>query len=323
MRRGGTGWYISAACAVLACGSVPDGAPVEVHLPPGSSVAAFADSLAARRVIGSARWFRIRARLAGVDRSLRPGIYLLRPGAPLGEILATLERGEEVTRKVTLPEGATLWDLARIVERELGIPAESTWAAASDPGVRAGFGIQGPTVEGWLLPETYAFGGYTSARQVVRVFLAGRRESWPGDWEARAAAADLDRDEVLTLASIVEAEAFLDEELTRIAAVYRNRLRLGMPLQADPTINYAFLVDSGTRRSRLFNRDYAYQSPYNTYLHPGLPPTPIGNPSTAAIEAVLTPADTRELYFVARGDGGHIFATSYAQHLRNIREVRR
>ena len=306
-----------------ACGSVPDGEPVEVRLPPGSSVATIADSLTARGVIASARWFRIRARLAGVDRSLRPGVYAFRPGAPLGEILATLERGEEVTRKVTLPEGGTLWDLARLVERDLAIPADSVWAAARDPGIRAGFGIPGETVEGWLLPDTYAFGAYATARQVVRAFLTGRRNAWPADWEARAAAADLDREEILTLASIVEAEAFLDEELPRIAAVYRNRLRLGMPLQADPTINYAFLVDSGQRKSRLFTRDYAYQSPYNTYLHAGLPPTPIGNPSTAAIEATLSPADTRELYFVARGDGGHLFATTYAQHLRNIRSVRR
>jgi UPF0755 protein len=314
---------ILGAVLLQGCSTPADGSAVEVRLPPGSAVAAIADSLAARGVIGSPRWFRFRARLAGVDRSLRPGIYSFRPGQPLTEILAALERGDELTKKVTLPEGGTLWDLARVVEAALGIPADSVWVAARDAGIRSGFGIPGETIEGWLIPDTYSFGGYATARQVVRSFLIGRRDSWPADWRERASAADLDQAEVLALASIVEAEAQLSEELPRIAAVYRNRLRLRMPLQADPTINYAFLVDSGLRKSRLLNRDYAYQSPYNTYLHPGLPPTPIGNPSTAAIEAVLSPTESKELYFVARGDGGHIFATTYGQHLRNIRQVRR
>ncbi|HRP08623.1 MAG TPA: endolytic transglycosylase MltG, partial [Gemmatimonadales bacterium] len=170
--------------------------------------------------------------------------------------------------------------------------------------------------------DTYLFGGYDTPRQVVRQFLAARRDRWTDDWEQRSRAAGLDRVSVLALASIVEAEAFRAEEMPLIAAVYRNRIRIGMPLQADPTIQYAFLLDRGERVPRMLNRDYAYQSPYNTYLYRGLPPTPIGNPSDAAIEAVLSPADVTYLYFVARGDGSHRFSTTYQEHLRTIREIR-
>ncbi len=326
MNRFRLGRWVGALVGVAllaACGTVPDGPVIRVGVPPGSSVATVAESLTTRGVIANPRWFRLLARLKGTHRRIQPGIYEFRPGAGNAAILAQLAAGRSVRLTVTLPEGGTLWDLARNVERQLGIPRDSTWAAARDSVLRGEFDIPGPTVEGWLRPETFDFGGYDSARDVIRRFLAERQSHWPDDWRQRADAADLDRSEVLSLASIVEAEALLPAEMPHIAAVYRNRLRLGMPLQADPTIQYAFLLDSGQRKPRLFNRDYAYQSPYNTYLHPGLPPTPIGNPSDAAIEAVLSPADVKDLYFVARGDGGHVFARTYAEHLRNIRRVRR
>ena len=313
---------LSILLAVAACGSVEEGPAVRVGVPPGSSLGAVAESLEARGVIANKGWFKVLGRLRGTHRRIQPGIYEIVPGTSAGDILAQLAEGDAVRFTLTLPEGGTLWDFARNAERQLEIPRDSIWAAARDSALREEFGIPGATVEGWLKPETYAFGGFDDARDVVRRFLEERSAAWPADWKERADAADLDRDEVLTLASIVEAEAFLAEELARIAAVYRNRLRLGMPLQADPTIQYAFLIDRGQREPRLFNRDYAYPSPYNTYLHAGLPPTPIGNPSDAAIEAVLSPADVRDLYFVARGDGSHVFARTYAEHLRNIRQVR-
>jgi UPF0755 protein len=318
-----TTWRAVALIALAACGTAPAGEPVQIGVPPGSSLSAVADTLEARGVLTSTAWFKLLGRIRGIDRQLHPGRFQLTPGASAGELLDQLVSSKAVELRVTLPEGGTIWDLARNVETAIDIPADSILAAARDSGLRAEFGITAPSVEGWLRPETYFFGAFDSPRDVVRRFLIARKEHWPSDWRARADAVDLDQDEVLILASIVEAEAFLAEELPRIAAVYRNRLRIGMALQADPTIQYAFLLDRGRREPRLFNRDYAYQSPYNTYLHPGLPPTPVGNPSDAAINAVLSPAPGRELYFVARGDGGHVFAETYAQHLRNIRAVRR
>lgn len=312
-----------AVLLLAGCGTAPPGEPLQIGVPPGSSLAAVADTLTARGVLTGGTWFKLLGRLRGVDRSLKPGRYEVRPGSTPAELLAVLASGDEIESRLTLPEGGTIWDFARNAERRLGIAADSILVLARDSGLRQEFGITAPTIEGWLHPDTYLFGAYATPREVVRRFLDARRQRWSEDWRRRAAAAGLDQVAVLTLASIVEAEAFHDEELVRIAAVYRNRLRIGMPLQADPTIQYAYLLERGRRESRLLNRDYRYPSPYNTYLHAGLPPTPIGNPSDAAIEAVLSPAETRELYFVARGDGSHVFAESYAQHLRNIRMVRR
>lgn len=318
-------WGRWALCLVVlgGCSSVPAGPPVEIDIPPGSSLNAITDSLVAHQVIAGAVWFKTRGRLMGTDRHLQPGRYRFTPGEAHHAILDRLARGDALTIGVTLPEGATLWDFVRRTNQRLGLPADSIWAALRDTSVLRQYKIPGRSAEGWLLPETFLFGRYATPREVVRRFLAAREEEWTPEWEKRAEAAKLTRAQVVTLASIVEAEAQLPEELPLIAAVYRNRLRIAMPLQADPTIQYAFLVDSGTRKPRLFNRDYRYTSPYNSYLHPGLPPTPIGNPSAAAIEAVLSPAPVPSLYFVARGDGGHIFAGSYAEHLRNIRRVRR
>ncbi len=308
--------------ALAGCTSVPSGPPIEVDIPPGSSIRSIADSLTAHHVIAGATWFRLRGRLSGTDRRLQPGRYRFEPGASHQSILDRLARGDALVTSVTLPEGGTLWDFVRRASQRLGLNPDSIWTALRDPELLASYQIAGTSAEGWLLPETFSFGRFATAREVVRRFLGARHDAWPADWQKRADAEDLDQVEVLAIASIVEAEAQLPEELPIIAAVYRNRLRLGMPLQADPTVQYAFLVDSGTRKARLFNRDYAYESPYNSYLHPGLPPTPIGNPSPAAIEAVLSPAQVASLYFVARGDGGHLFANSYAEHLRNIRRVR-
>ena len=239
---------------IAACGTAPAGEPVQIGVPPGSSLSAVADTLQARGVLSSTTWFKMLGRIRGVDRQLRPGRFALTPGASAGELLDQLVNSESMELRVTLPEGGTIWDLARSAESSLGMPADSILAAARDSALRAEFGITAPTVEGWLRPETYFFGAYDSPREVVRRFLLARKEAWPSDWRARADAVDLDQDQVLSLASIVEAEAFLPEELPRIAAVYRNRLRIGMALQADPTIQYAFLLDRGRREERLFNR---------------------------------------------------------------------
>lgn len=307
---------------LAACGEVPEGPPVEIGVPPGSSLARVADSLAARGVIADGRWFRLHGRIRGVDRLLRPGIYRFTPGESVTEILDRLARGDDIKFMVTLPEGGTIRDLARSAEQRLRIPREDVMRLATDSALLATFAITTDHAEGWLYPETFAFNGYASARDVVSRFLRERQRSWPAEWQNRGQAAGLDQIGILTLASIVEGEAKHEDEMPLVAAVYRNRLRIGMPLQADPTIQYAFLVDSGARKPRLLNRDYTYQSRYNTYLFKGLPPGPIGNPSTAAIEAVLSPAEVPYLYFVARGDGYHRFSRTYQEHLRAIREIR-
>jgi len=149
------------------------------------------------------------------------------------------------------------------------------------------------------------------------------RNDWDPSWSASALAQGLDRLAVVTLASIVEGEAAVDDDRPLVAAVYRNRLRLGMPLQADPTVQYAIQLATGKRKPRLYEKDYEFESPYNTYLHPGLPPGPVGAPSRKSIDATLAPAPVPFLYFVAGPDRRHIFSRTYAEHLRVIRRLRR
>jgi UPF0755 protein len=315
-------WGIIAAALLAAACNAP-GAVERVPIPPGSTVRAAADSLAAHGVIRSTTWFRLRARVAGVSRSMRAGIYELARGAGTTAALRALRNGRVMDLPVTLPVGGTIFDLAHSAHDELGLSADSVIAAAHDTALLARYAITGPSAEGWLLPETFNFGGFDGARAVVARFAAARRDKWDSSWTREAAAQGFDRATLLTLASIVEAEASDSVERPLIAAVYRNRLRLRMPLQADPTIEYAYLLRDGQRKGRLYNGDYQMDSPWNTYQHAGLPPGPIDNPSRAAILATLRPAAVSYLYFVAGPDGHTLFATTYAEQLRNIARVRR
>ena len=158
---------------------------------------------------------------------------------------------------------------------------------------------------------------------MLRRLAATLKERWDPSWDARAAELQLDRHQLLTLASIVEGEALVDGDRPIVATVYRNRLRIGMALQADPTVQYALQLATGERKKRLYEKDYRFESPYNTYLHPGLPPGPVGAASRESIAAVLAAAPAPYLYFVAGSDGKHIFSRTYAEHLRAIRQVRR
>ncbi|HEY3933872.1 MAG TPA: endolytic transglycosylase MltG [Gemmatimonadales bacterium] len=302
--------------ALPACG--PSTSLERVPIPPGSSLRAAADSLKAHGVIWSTTYFRMRARWVHADRSVKAGVYQLPRHAPIPVILHALAIGDAMHFRITLPQGGTIIDLAHAAGR-LGISTDSILAAAHDSSLLHRLGIDGPSAEGWLLPETFEFGQFDSARTVITRFATARLSSWDANWDVQAKAQGLDRRELLTLASLVEAEAANPADRALIAAVYRNRLKRGMPLQADPSIEYSYLITSGARKGRLSDVDYRLDSPWNTYLHPGLPPGPIDNPSRDAIEAVLAAPRVPYLYFVAGGDGRSHFATTYPEHLRNIR----
>jgi UPF0755 protein len=222
---------------------------------------------------------------------------------------------------LTIPEGQTAKDIARILETRLGTDSEAFLAAVADSALGAEAGAPpGATLEGYLFPETYAFLPTTAPTTIVRTMALKARKVLDEEL-ARGGpiAVELTPHEILTLASIVEAEAMRAAERPRIAAVYLNRLRRRMLLQADPTVQYAL----GGHRARIYYSDLRVQSPYNTYLNVGLPPGPIGNPGRASIEAVLNPTPgSRELFFVARGDGSHIFSETGEQHLAAGARVR-
>ena len=306
-----------------ACAGPPANGPTEVvFLPPGSGFNEMTDSLVAHHLVTSRRWFGFLARVGRYDRKLKAGFYELKQGeAPL-TVLKTLAAGGEMTARFTVPEGFTILDIAAAAESTLGIPADSIRAAAADTALLREFGVDAPSMEGFLLPETYFVSRIITARGLVHEMAALFRKRWNPAWDDRAKGLGLSRIDLVTMASIVEGEAQVDEDRPLVAAVYLNRRRIRMPLQADPTVQYAIQVATGKRKPRLFERDYQFPSPFNTYLHPGLPPGPVGAPSTKSIEAVLDPAPVPFLYFVAGLDGKHVFTKTFNEHLRAIARIR-
>ncbi len=321
MRRCGrvTVWLLS----VGACGGQDPGSQqVIVTIPAGATVRIVAESLAAHGVISSPTWFRIVSRLKGADRRLQQGSYAFHRGEGASSAINALVSGRAVLQRFTVPEGFTLLDIAEAAQRNLGIPRDRFLAAARDTAMLREFAIPGSTFEGFLRPETYLVATGISAPKMVRAMATTFRSSWKREWDATMQAQGLDRRSLIILASIVEAEAKADVDRPLIAAVYRNRLRRGMRLQADATVQYGIQLATGSRKTRLFERDYGFVSDYNTYLHSGLPPGPIGAPGWKSVEAVLTPAVVPFLYFVAGPDGRHVFSRTYGEHLRAVRRVR-
>jgi UPF0755 protein len=307
---------------LLGCGSNP--APERVSVPPGSTFAAVTDSLEAHRVIGNRLWFTLLARVRGADRSVRAGAYEFAPRQSAWRVLEILSEGREAARRLTVPEGFTILDLAALAWERLGIPGDSVLAAAQDSASASetlGFPVR--SYEGFLRPETYSIPLSLTAAELVRLMADGFKADWKPEWTARLDTLHMTELQLVTLASIVEGEARADEERETIAGVYHNRLRIGMALQADPTIQYAIALKTGQRKPRLYVKDYQFPSPYNTYLHPGLPPGPVNSPSRRSIEAALYPAKVPYLYFVAGPDGRHLFSRTYDEHLRNIAKLRR
>jgi len=318
-------WPAIASVAVLlaACAG-SDGAPERVTLPPGASFSAVADTLAAHGVIGSRRVFKLLARVRGVDRAVQAGVYEFPPGTSAWRVLDVLRRGAAVSQKFTVPEGLTILDVAALAAERLDVPEDTVVAAARNgQAASALLGFPVKSFEGFLRPETYSLPLGTRADELVRLMAEGFKQSWDPRWSARLDSLRMTELQLVTLASIVEGEARADDERETIAGVYHNRLRIGMALQADPTVQYAIALATGKRKPRLYEKDYQFPSPYNTYLHPGLPPGPVNSPSRRSIEASLYPAQVHYLYFVAGPDGRHLFAKTYAEHLRNVAKVRR
>lgn len=292
--------------------------PVRVVVPRGASFRAAADSLASHGVIGSPFLFRLYASWARHDRSIKPGTYALHPGSSYASLVDALLSGRGIVHVVTVVEG---WELRQIVPqlaRSLGVPRDSVESAVRDTALLRRLDIPTPTLEGYLFPATYTFTDGTTARAAVAQMVGRFEQAWRPEWNDRLQALALRRHDAVTLASIVEREAVRPEERPAIAAVYYNRLRKGMRLEADPTIQYAL----ARHTSRVLYRDLDVDSPYNTYRHAGLPPGPIGSPGAPSLAAAVNPAQVPYLFFVAQPDGHHEFRASFSQHLQAVRESR-
>ena len=302
-------------------GDSEEGTPVEVRVPPGATFRTVTDTLVARGLVDHPLAFRIYARLRGEDDRVRAGRYALRPGSGWGSILDALVQGRVVTEEMTVPEGFTLARMAPRLARVTELEPDSVLHYLETDSLDGTYDVPGPGLEGYLFPDTYRFAAGVPLPKVVGTMVERYREALDAEDRARAEELGLTEREVVTLASIIQAEARLEEEMPRISAVYHNRLELGYPLQADPTVLYAL----GGRRERLLFAaiDSVADHPYNTYTHPGLPPGPIGSPGEAALDAALNPADVPHLYFVARPDGSHIFTRSLQEHNRARIRARR
>lgn len=311
---------ILAWVAALGC-SGPVGAPVELNVPPGASFSAVVDSLAAREVVRHPTAFRLYAQLRGDDRRIRAGRYELRMGSAWGDILLALTEGRVMTVPMTIPEGFRLAQMAPRIARVVGASEQAVLRALTERGIEGGYGVPGPGLEGYLFPDTYRFAAGVPVATVIRAMTRRYRAVWTPERRARLDSLGMTEAELVTLASIVQAEARLPEEMPRIASVYHNRVRRGWPLQADPTVLYAL---GGYRERLLFAAiDSVADSPYNTYRVQGLPPGPIGAPGEEAIHASLYPAAEPYLYFVARPDGSHVFTRTLAEHNRAVAASRR
>lgn len=296
----------------------PEAALARVTIPRGASVRVAAESLAAHDIVGSVRLFRWYVAVGGQARAIKPGTYELAPGSGYGLVLEALVSGNAVMRTVVIPEGYDVRDITPLLVQALGVSSDAVRAAVTDTAFRRALDIPAGSVEGYLFPATYSFPDGTSAHDAIRAMLTRFEDAWQTDWDLRLQALAITRHDAITMASIIEKEARKPEERALISAVYWNRVKKGMRLQADPTVQYALPAHV----DRVMYKDLEVESAYNTYKNDGLPPGPIASPGEASIRAALTPANVPYLFFVARADGGHEFRTTFEEHSRAIAEIK-
>lgn len=274
-----------------------------VNIPPRTGLRDMAELLRKEGVIDNPTLFVVGAVLMGATEKLKAGEYVFEKGASMSEVLETIIEGKSIQHTVTIPEGLTT---QQIIQR------------LNDSEILSG-PIQKIPPEGALLPETYRVTRGTTREQLLQRMLAAHKRLVDEIWARRATDLPIkDINEFVTLASIVEKETAVASERTRVAAVFYNRLQKKMRLQSDPTIIYGLVGGKGSLGRSLTRADVEQATPYNTYTITGLPPGPIANPGRASLEAVANPSRTKELYFVADGTGGHVFAETYEQHLKNV-----
>ena len=274
---------------------------------PGSGLGVIALQFRSAGVIGSDITFRLHARLSGYAAQLKAGEYLFEPGISPGAVLAKVVAHDVVVRFITIPEGLTSPQIAELIAAAEGLSGD----------------LNRSVRDGTLLPETYGYERGESSAALVRRMESALGRTLSDLWAGRNSDLPLDSPEdAMVLASIVEKETSVPDERPRVAAVFVNRLKRGMRLQSDPTVAYG--VDASGPLGRPLRRsDLDGDTPYNTYKISGLPPGPICHPGRDSIAAVLNPAPTRDLYFVADGSGGHAFAETLAAHNRNVAQWRR
>jgi len=286
----------------------------DVIVPRGASFAEVTAVLQRDGVLEHPIAFRLLARLRRVENDVKAGEYRFPAHESSDEVLRRLVRGEQLAVWVTIPEGYTAREIARtLATRSLGDSAAYVHAFLDDGGITVA-GARTPNLEGYLFPSTYLLPTGASPSRIAALLVEQFRKELPSDALARARSLHRSVPEVVTIASLVEREGKADEDRPVIASVIYNRLRLGMPLEVDASIEYVF----PEHHDVITKRDLQIDSPYNTYLHAGLPPTPIANPGKASLDAAFHPASTEYLYYVAKPDGHSAFAKTLQEHNANV-----
>ncbi len=309
----------------LAAAPESPGKSIVVDIEPGMTLAQVSSMLEEKQVVTDSRRFQLLARWENKGRSLQAGQFLLNTGWTPDKVLDMLASGRSMLYRLTLREGLTWWQVADILEKEGFCKAADFTSVIHDPKFLQHWSIPFDSAEGFLYPETYMLprprelnmdAARSIANRLVEMFWKQVDKLWP---EGRPARSDLKR--LAILASIVERETSVPEERARVAGVYNNRLRIGMLLQADPTVIYGMGRDFKGRL--LFKHLEDENNPYNTYRHLGLPPGPISSFGAAALAAAKTPEEHQFLYFVATGKGReHKFSKTLSEHNRAVQEYR-
>jgi UPF0755 protein len=338
----GAGWVIGSSPRAIpkqgaSVSIAADDEPIFIVVEAGDTAASIAERLESAGIIESASSFRLLARITGAERALAAGEYEFQPGTSVLDAVTRIRKGLTSARIVAVPEGLRLEEIAALLERR-GIVSASDFlaTAAAYRGPNDGEVLElldsrtpGLSLEGYIFPATYSFSRRATPHEIVEAMVKALDERLTPDLRVEARQRGLTLHEVLTLASIVEREVLVPDERRTIASVFLNRLQLGMPLQADPTVQYAAsLVPGSVDRFGYWKReltvqDLEFDSPYNTYTRPGLPPGPIASPGMESILAVIRPAETPYLYFVARPDGSHAFSTTFEEHEQNVERYQR
>ena len=320
------GAWVSLFGIAIACGGEKDtqyhsvAEKTMVIIPRGATYYQALDSLEARGVIENRDWFSLYARIRRLPSNLKSGVYTFAPDESWSSIVSTLKKGRGMEARFTVLEGMMGFEVAERANSWLGVRKDSFTVAMRDTSLERELGIKPSAagVEGYMYPTTYVVPMRMRARDLVKLMTHEFLARWNPEWDLRLNELHMTRHEIVTLASIIEAEVRYSPDRPYVSAVYHNRLKRGMALQADPTVVYAH----GRRLRRVWEGQLRIRSPYNTYINTGLPPGPINQPSDSSIYAALYPAASGYLYFVAQPDGKHVFSASYADHLAAIRRAR-
>lgn len=295
--------------------TIPLPEPQVVEIKAGSSFTQVANHLQEAGIISDAKRFTLLAHWKHATGQIQAGEYLFESATKPEEVLARLIAGDIRKFQVTIPEGFNLQEIAVRLEKTGIGSAEEFLSLCNDADFLSDLGIDAASLEGYLFPETYTYTSATTPGQLLAAMVAQLRTQLTAEWLENAEALNFNRHQLITLASIIQKEAGDVVEMPLISAVFHNRLQRGIPLQADPTVIYGIADFDGN----LTRKHLETPTPYNTYRNRGLPPGPIASPGRTALHAAANPATTKDLYFVARGDGTHEFSATLQDHNRAVR----